>query len=53
MAQKQYQKLGETVWGKMAKVNTELFTLTYGAMVSQVTIIYFSIHTSLTFDYNS
>jgi trafficking protein particle complex subunit 3 len=32
----QTQRLGETVWAKMPKVNAELFTLTYGALVSQV-----------------
>mmetsp|Transcript_8011 Transcript_8011/g.8154 ORF Transcript_8011/g.8154 Transcript_8011/m.8154 type:complete len:185 (-) Transcript_8011:37-591(-) len=30
------QKRGETVWGRMSKVNSELFTLTYGAFVTQL-----------------
>jgi len=30
------QKLGETAWSKMPKVNAELFSLTYGAMVAQI-----------------
>lgn len=36
MALKQNQRLGETAWGRMSKVNAELFTLTYGAIVTQL-----------------
>eukprot|EP00638_Chattonella_subsalsa_P006788 CAMPEP_0117757284 /NCGR_PEP_ID=MMETSP0947-20121206/14633_1 /TAXON_ID=44440 /ORGANISM="Chattonella subsalsa, Strain CCMP2191" /LENGTH=188 /DNA_ID=CAMNT_0005577135 /DNA_START=45 /DNA_END=611 /DNA_ORIENTATION=+ len=36
MANKNYQRVGEQSWSKMAKVNAELFTLTYGAMVMQL-----------------
>ncbi|CAN0111031.1 unnamed protein product [Ectocarpus fasciculatus] len=32
----QNQRLGENVWTRMTKVNSELFTLTYGAMVMQL-----------------
>ena len=31
-----YQRLGVVAWEKMPKVNSELFALTYGSMVSQV-----------------
>lgn len=34
--QQQSQRLGDSVWGRMPKVNAELFTLTYGALVAQV-----------------
>jgi hypothetical protein len=27
---------GESVWSRMPKINSELFTLTYGAMVMQL-----------------
>ena len=30
------QRAGEGVWMKMAKTNSELFSLTYGAMVRQL-----------------
>ena len=30
------QRLGETAWNKMPKVNAELFSLTYGSMVAQI-----------------
>jgi len=30
------QKRGDVVWGRMAKVNAELFTLTYGAFITQI-----------------
>lgn len=30
------QQLGEATWAKMPKINSELFSLTYGAMISQV-----------------
>mmetsp|Transcript_25298 Transcript_25298/g.24203 ORF Transcript_25298/g.24203 Transcript_25298/m.24203 type:complete len:193 (+) Transcript_25298:91-669(+) len=30
------QRLGETVWNRMPRVNAELFTLTYGSMVMQL-----------------
>lgn len=36
--QQQNQRLGETIWNRMPKVNAELFTLTYGALISQVII---------------
>lgn len=36
-ASRKTQHLGETTWAKMPKVNAELFSLTYGAMVAQVT----------------
>lgn len=35
-ASRKSQNLGEATWAKMPKVNAELFSLTYGAMVSQV-----------------
>lgn len=30
------QRVGETTWAKMTKINAELFSLTYGAMVTQL-----------------
>ncbi|CAB1108914.1 unnamed protein product [Ectocarpus sp. CCAP 1310/34] len=33
---KSHQRTGEQAWGKINKVNAELFTLTYGAMVMQL-----------------
>jgi len=30
------QRLGETCWGEMPKINSEIFTLTYGALVMQM-----------------
>lgn len=34
--QQSAQRVGEALWSKMPKVNAELFTLTYGAMVMQL-----------------
>jgi hypothetical protein len=39
MALKQHQRLGETVWSRMPRVNSEIFTLTYGALVMQVSCL--------------
>lgn len=36
MALKQHQRLGDSVWSRMPRVNAEIFTLTYGALVMQV-----------------
>jgi len=36
MALKQHQRLGDSVWSRMPKINAEIFTLTYGALVMQV-----------------
>ena len=30
------QRLGETLWNDMPKINAEIFTLTYGALVTQI-----------------
>jgi len=30
------QRLGDNLWVKMPKINSELFTLTYGALVMQL-----------------
>ncbi|CAM9584967.1 unnamed protein product [Phaeothamnion confervicola] len=35
-ATKSHQRTGEQAWAKISKVNAELFTLTYGAMVTQL-----------------
>jgi hypothetical protein len=37
-ASRKSQQLGESTWAKMPKVNAELFSLTYGAMVAQVSV---------------
>ena len=31
-----YVRQGESIWSKMPKINAELFTLTYGALVMQL-----------------
>ena len=36
MAKKNNARLGEQVWGRMTKVNAELFTLTYGSLIMQL-----------------
>jgi len=36
MAQKNSQRIGETVWAKMPRLNAEVFTLTYGSLVMQL-----------------
>eukprot|EP00698_Gefionella_okellyi_P021508 TRINITY_DN6995_c0_g1_i1.p1 TRINITY_DN6995_c0_g1~~TRINITY_DN6995_c0_g1_i1.p1 ORF type:complete len:168 (-),score=26.45 TRINITY_DN6995_c0_g1_i1:61-564(-) len=36
MATKNYQRIGEVTFSRMEKVNAELFTLTYGAVVTQL-----------------
>jgi len=35
-SQQSAQRIGDALWAKMPKVNAELFTLTYGAMVMQL-----------------
>lgn len=35
-ASRKNQHLGESTWAKMPKVNAELFSLTYGAMIAQL-----------------
>lgn len=43
-------RLGDIVWAKMPRVNGEVFTLTYGAMVMQVLFsVYVSFSVRLTF----
>ena len=34
--QQNNQRIGDNLWAKMPKINSELFTLTYGAMVMQL-----------------
>mmetsp|Transcript_2706 Transcript_2706/g.3712 ORF Transcript_2706/g.3712 Transcript_2706/m.3712 type:complete len:190 (+) Transcript_2706:14-583(+) len=34
--QKSFQRIGETVWAKMPRLNAEVFTLTYGSLVMQL-----------------
>lgn len=36
MSKQSYQRSGDVAWSKMHKMNAELFTLTYGALVTQV-----------------
>jgi UTP-glucose-1-phosphate uridylyltransferase len=35
-SQQTLKGLGDGIWGKMPKVNAELFTLTYGSLVMQL-----------------